>query len=218
MSSCSGTRSCEEEWRNQIAHRIARSLKLPVIATNGVRYASAYDREILDIFTAIRHHTKLDQAGRLLSCNHQRYLRSAREMCALFHNVPGAIENTVHLSSRLTFELSDLGYKFPCYPVPDGETMDSFLRKRVAEGVQRRYGPKNNRALLKRAKDQAEYELALIEKLGFAGYFLIVWNIVDYCKRDGILIQGRGSAANSATLLKSLPLIRSEWICSSSAF
>jgi error-prone DNA polymerase len=188
----------EEEWRNQLALRIARSLKLPVIATNGVRYAMAYDREILDIFTAIRNHTKLDQAGRLLSFNPQRYLRSAREMCALFHNVPGAIENTVHLSSRLTFELSDLGYEFPCYPVPDGETMDSFLRKRVAEGIQRRYGPKNNRALLKRAKSQVEYELALIERLGFAGYFLIVWDIVDYCKRNGILIQGRGSAANSA--------------------
>jgi error-prone DNA polymerase len=139
-----------------------------------------------------------EEAGRLLSCNHQRYLRSAREMCALFHNVPGAIENTVHLSSRLTFELNDLGYEFPSYPVPDDETMDSFLRKRVAEGIQRRYGPNNNRALLKHAKSQVEYELALIEKLGFAGYFLIVWDIVDYCKRNGILVQGRGSAANSA--------------------
>jgi error-prone DNA polymerase len=76
--------------------------------------------------------------------------------------------------------------------------MDSFLRKRVAEGVQRRYGPKNDRALMERAKKQVEHELALIAKLGFAGYFLIVWDIVEYCKRNGILIQGRGSAANSA--------------------
>jgi error-prone DNA polymerase len=188
----------EEEWRNQVAIRIARSLKLPVVATNGVRYATAYDREILDIFTTIRHHTELDRAGRLLALNSQRHLRSAREMAVLFHDIPGAIENTCDLSSRLKFELNDLGYEFPHYPVPSGETMDSFLKKRVAEGVQRRYGTKNNPGLLDRAKKQVEKELVLIAKLGFAGYFLIVWDIVEHCKRNDILIQGRGSAANSA--------------------
>jgi error-prone DNA polymerase len=188
----------EEEWRNQAAIRIACSLNLPVLATNGVRYATAYDREVLDLFTAIRHHTQLDQAGRLLSINSQRYLRSARAMTTLFCDVPDAIAHTSELSSRLTFQLDDLGYEFPRYPVPDGETMDSFLRKRVAEGVMRRYGPKNNRGLLARAKKQVEHELALIAKLGFAGYFLIVWDIIQYCKRNDILIQGRGSAANSA--------------------
>jgi error-prone DNA polymerase len=191
-------REREGEWRNQAALRIARSLHLPVIATNGVRYATAYDREILDLFTAIRHHVELDQAGRLLALNSQRHLRPAREMAALFRDMPGAVETTVDLSSRLKFELSDLGYQFPHYPVPDGETMDSFLKKRVAEGVMRRYGPKKDRGLLERAKKQVEHELALIARLGFAGYFLIVWDIVEYCKRNGILIQGRGSAANSA--------------------
>ena len=191
-------REREEEWRNQAAMRIARSLKLPVIATNGVRYAAAYDREVLDLFTAIRHHTTLDQAGRLLALNSQRHLRPAREMAALFRDVSGAIENTVELSSRLQFELNDLGYEFPRYPVPHSETMDSFLRKRVDEGVRRRYGPKNDPDLMERAKKQVDHELSLIAKLGFAGYFLIVWDIVEYCKRNGILIQGRGSAANSA--------------------
>src|SRR5579871_794356 len=119
-------------------------------------------------------------------------------MATLFRDVPGAIANTGDLSTRLAFELSDLGYEFPRYPVPGDETMDSFLRKRAAEGVQRRYGPKNNRDLYKRAEKQVERELALIEKLGFAGYFLIVWDVVQFCKRNGILIQGRGSAANSA--------------------
>ncbi|MEO8726449.1 MAG: error-prone DNA polymerase [Acidobacteriaceae bacterium] len=188
----------EQEWRNQAAIRIARSLKLPILATNGVRYATPYDREVLDLFAAIRHHTDLDHAGRLLTLNSQRYVRPAREMAALFRDVPLAIENTVELSSRLTFELSDLGYEFPRYPVPDGETMDSFLRKRVAEGVERRYEPKRDRGLLDRAKKQVEHELALIARLGFAGYFLIVRDIVEYCKSNGILIQGRGSAANSA--------------------
>jgi error-prone DNA polymerase len=188
----------EAEWRNQAAVRIANSLNLPVLATNGVRYATAYDREILDLFTAVRHHTDLDHAGRLLSFNSQRHLRTAREMTALFRDIPHATDNTAELSSRLNFELDDLGYKFPEYSVPEGDTMDSFLKKRVAEGVLLRYSPKNNPNLLEQAKKQVEHELALIAKLGFAGYFLIVWDIVNFCKRNGILIQGRGSAANSA--------------------
>src|ERR1700760_3582107 len=133
-----------------------------------------------------RHHTDLDRAGRLLALNNQRHLRPAHEMATLFRDMPDAIANTVELSSRLAFELNDLGYEFPRYPVPDGETMDSFLRKRVEEGVVRRYGPKENRDLLERAKSQIEHELALIAKLGLAGYFLIVWDIVRFCKSQDI--------------------------------
>ena len=188
----------EQEARNQAALRIATSLHLPVLATNGVRYATAYDREVLDILTCVRNHTDLDHAGRLLALNSQRHLRSAGEMTSLFRDVDGAVENTVELASRLTFQLNDLGYEFPRYPVPDGDTMDSFLRKRVLEGVQRRYGHKKDPDLLARAKKQADHELALIARLGFAGYFLIVWDIIEFCKRNGILVQGRGSAANSA--------------------
>ncbi len=187
----------EEEWRNQAALRIAKSLQLPVIATNGVRYATAYDSEILDLFTAIRNHTELDRAGRLLSLNNQRHLRSARDMADLFRDIAGAIETTVELSSRLQFELTDLGYEFPRYPVPEGDSMDSFLRKRVDEGVTRRYGSVNTFQFMEQVRKQAEHELALIAKLGFAGYFLIVWDIVQFCKNNNILIQGRGSAANS---------------------
>lgn len=187
-----------EEWRNQAAIRIAQSLHLPVLATNGVRYATKYDREIADLFTAVRNHTRLDDAGRLLALNNQRHLRDASRMAALFRDVPGATENTVELSLRLQFQLSDLGYEFPRYPVPRSETMDSFLEKRVAEGVMRRYGPKRDASLLERAKKQVAHELKLIARLGFAGYFLIVWDVVQFCKKRGILIQGRGSAANSA--------------------
>jgi error-prone DNA polymerase len=191
----------EEEWRNQVALRIAKSLKLPVLATNGVRHATPHDREVLDLFTAINNHTSLDHAGRLLSLNSQRHMRPIVEMVRLFGDMPGATQNSVELSSRLQFELSDLGYEFPHYSVPDGETMDSFLRKRVAEGVIRRYGPKNNHDLLKRAEKQVERELVLIAQLGFAGYFLIVWDIVQYCKRSDILIQGRGCGNGRRKLL-----------------
>jgi error-prone DNA polymerase len=187
----------EQEWRNQAALRIAASLHLPVVATNGVRYATTYEHEVLDIFTAIRHHADLDHAGRLLTLNRERHLRSAKEMNALFSDLPQAIANTRIISQRLAFELDDLGYEFPRYPVPKGESMDSFLRRRVQEGVARRYGAKHNPELLAKVKTQVERELSLIAALGFAGYFLIVWDIVEYCKRNGILVQGRGSAANS---------------------
>lgn len=187
----------EEEWRNQAALRIAQSLHLPVVATNGVRYATPYDREILDLFTAIRHYTELDRAGRLLSLNSQRHLRSAQEMASLFRDIKGAVETTLDLSSRLQFDLANLGYEFPRYPVPEGDSMDSFLRKRVEEGVLRRYGT-SGPIRLEQARKQVKHELALIAKLGFAGYFLIVWDIVRFCKQNDILVQGRGSAANSA--------------------
>jgi error-prone DNA polymerase len=188
----------EEEWRNQAAIRIACRLGLPLLATNGVRYATAHDREILDVFTTVRHHTDLEHAGRLLTLNGQRHLRDAQEMAARFSDLPLSIANTVALSDRLQFELNDLGYEFPRYPVPEGETMDSFLRQRTIAGVSKRYGAKQDRALLKKASRQVEHELALIEKLGFAGYFLIVWDLIEFCRKHDILVQGRGSAANSA--------------------
>ncbi len=186
-----------EEARNQAALRIAASLKLPVVATNGVRYATQYEREVLDVLTSIRHHVSLDQAGRLLEANSQRQVRSARAMRRLFSDLPRALDQTREISARLGFALDDLGYEFPRFDTPTGEPMDVFLRKRVAEGIENRYAPKRDPGLHERAQKQAEHELKLIEKLGFAGYFLIVWDIVRFCKANGILIQGRGSAANS---------------------
>ena len=188
----------EEECRNQSLLSLASALNLPVIATNGVRYATERDRELLDLFTAIRQHTTLGDAGRLLAANSMRHLRAAREMSALFSDIPEAIANTRIVSRRLEFTLDNLGYEFPHYPVPEGETMDSFLAERVEEGVCKRYGSPAKRHLLLKARAQVRHELALISKLGFAGYFLIVWDLIRYCQRQGFLVQGRGSAANSA--------------------
>ncbi len=186
-----------EEWRNQAALHLAESMRLPLLATNGVRYATQYEREVLDVFTAIRHRTDLEQAGRLLAINSQRQVRSARVMRRLFRDLPEAVENTLLLSERLEFTLKDLGYEFPHYPTPDGKPMAVYLRERVAAGIANRYRPKNDPTLFAKAQKQAERELTLIEQLGFEGYFLIVWDIVEHCKDNGILIQGRGSAANS---------------------
>jgi error-prone DNA polymerase len=114
-------------------------------------------------------------------------------MARLFFDVPEAVEETAELSARLGFTLADLGYEFPKYPVPPGETINSFLRQRTDEGARRRYIPYHDRA-----RTQIEHELALIEKLALSGYFLIVWDLVQFCRNQGILAQGRGSAANSA--------------------
>jgi error-prone DNA polymerase len=118
-------------------------------------------------------------------------------MRALFADLPQAIANTLELSARLEFTLNDLGYEFPRYPVPEGETMMSFLRERTREGMQNRYG-RADAELKKRARRQIERELNLIEHLKLAGYFLIVWDLVRFCREQNILAQGRGSAANSA--------------------
>ena len=187
-----------EEHRNQAAVRLAEKFALPLLATNGVRYAHAHDREILDVFTCLRNHCRLATAGRLLERNDERHLRSASEMLRLFSDLPAAISNTGELSARLSFTLEDLGYEFPRYPVPAGETMDSFLRRRTEEGFRDRYASKNNEDLFARATRQIERELALIQKLKLSGYFLIVWDIIRFCREQGILVQGRGSAANSA--------------------
>src|ERR1700758_2577751 len=187
----------EEESRNRLAIDLARSFHLPLLATNGVNYAVPKARELCDAFTAIRHHRTLSTAGRLLSRNSERHLKSPQEMQQLFADLPEAIYNTVELSSRLEFTLNDLGYEFPRYPVPEGETMNSFLREQSWIGFRSRYG-RASQDMQAKARRQIEKELALIEKLKLAGYFLIVWDLVRYCREQNILVQGRGSAANSA--------------------
>ncbi len=183
----------DEEARNQAAVEIARRLRLPLLATNGVSHATRIERQVLDVFTSIRNHETLDTAGRLLARNSERHLKSAERMARLFADLPEAIAQTEELSSRLKFSLEDLGYEFPKYPVGEGETQNSFLRRRTMEGMLARYGANNEKA-----RRQLERELALIEKLDLAGYFLIVWDIIRFCGERNILVQGRGSAANSA--------------------
>jgi len=182
----------EEQINRQLVD-LAGANRLPLIATNGVQYAKPYGREVLDVFTCIREHTHFDAAGKLLTQNSERHLKSDREMRRIFADFPEAIENTSRLAERLRFSLENLGYEFPEYPVPAGHSMDSFLRTIVWFGAQQRYA-----ALSAKVKRQLEEELALIIKLGFPGYFLIVWDIVNFCREHNIMVQGRGSAANSA--------------------
>src|ERR1700758_4326091 len=182
-----------EERINRELIDLARAHRLPLLATNGVQYAKPYGREVLDVFTCIREHTHLDAAGKLLTQNAKRHLKSDREMREIFADLPEAIDNTSRLAERLTFSLENIGYEFPDFPVPAGHSMDSFLRTIVWFGAQQRYA-----AVSAKVRRQIEEELALITKLRFPGYFLIVWDIVNFCREHNIMVQGRGSAANSA--------------------
>ncbi len=182
-----------EEHRNQALVRLAEQLRVPVVATGGVRYATARDKPLHDLMTAIRHHVTVDDAGARLARERQRRLVSPEEMHRLFADLPRAVHAAHELAEELDFTLADLGYRFPDYPVPEGETPISCLRELTWRCARERFRP-----LTSRAGAQLEKELALIGKLDLAGYFLIVWDIVRFCKEQRIFAQGRGSAANSA--------------------
>ena len=183
----------DEECDNEALTELAHAYRVPLIAANGVRFATPGDRPLFDVLSCIHHHTTLDQAGRLLARNAERYLKSPEVMAELFADRPDALAGTAALAERLEYTMADLGYRFPSYPVPPGETEMSFLRHIAEAGARDRYRPYHDKA-----RAQIGRELDLIEKLELAGYFLIVWDIVNYCRQQDILVQGRGSAANSA--------------------
>src|SRR3954470_20477543 len=183
----------DEERDNQALVSLAEAFRVPTLATNGVRFDTPSARPLFDVLTCIHHGTDLAAAGRRLAPNAERYLKSAAEMAALFPDHRDAVARSGELADRLQYTMADLGYRFPDYPVPPGETQSSFLRRITDVGARERYQPYHDRA-----RAQIARELDLIEKLQLAGYFLIVWDIVNFCRQHGILVQGRGSAANSA--------------------
>jgi error-prone DNA polymerase len=172
---------------------LAAARGLPLLATGGVNYARPQHRIVADVFTCLREHTTLDAAGRRLDVNSQRHVKSAGDMQALFGDLPAAIENSVRLESRLEFTLENLGYEFPVYPTPDGQPMDAYLREQTFARAHEKFG-----ALPDALRRQLDRELELIARLKFSGYFLIVWDICAWARQQHIIVQGRGSAANSA--------------------
>jgi error-prone DNA polymerase len=188
----------DEERLNRTLIDIARHFHISLVATNDVRHAQASGRRLLDVLTCIRHKTTLDAAGRVLLKNAERHLKSPAEMAALFHDLPEAISNTQRIAEQCEFTLADLGYRFPEYPLPPGETPIGYLRALTYAGARERYGTRTPRARWEQVRRQLEHELHIIGRLDLAGYFLIVWDIVRFCREQRILAQGRGSAANSA--------------------
>ena len=168
--------------------------RLPTVATNDVRYAAADRRRLYDAMVCIRHLCTIDEAGTRLLPNGEFRIKSPREMAELFRDLPQAIAGAAELADRCAFSLDDLGYRFPPYPVPVGASEASHLRTLAFAGARNRYGE----PLPARVRKQLEHELDLIARLELAGYFLIVWDIVEFARGKQILVQGRGSAANSA--------------------
>jgi error-prone DNA polymerase len=184
-----------EEARNEWLRAEAARLRLAPLATNEPKLIARGDRPLLDVLTCIRGHTNLEVAGRLLARNSEHFMKSGPVMERLFADCPEAVANTGELALRLGFTLKDLGYRFPDYPLPRGETPIGFLRQLAHAGARDRYG---SGPFAEKARRQIEHELALIGRLDLAGYFLIVWDLVQYCRAHDVLVQGRGSAANSA--------------------
>ncbi|MFT3870340.1 MAG: error-prone DNA polymerase [Nibricoccus sp.] len=182
-----------EEREIKFLADLAAAHRLPMLATGGVNYAVPEHRVVADVFSCLRLHTTLDSAGRKLEINSQRHVKTAQIMRELFCDFPSAVENSARLNERLGFTLENLGYEFPTFPTPPGQSMDAFLREQTFACAHRRLD-----SLPEELIKQLNKELELIARLKFSGYFLIVWDICAWARSRGILVQGRGSAANSA--------------------
>ena len=182
-----------DDARAAALSQLSRALRMPVVAAQDARFAEPADRPIFDVQTCIREKTTLARAGRRLAINGERYLKPPPQLRRLFSRYPGAVERAAEIARALRFSMAELRYRFPAFALPPGETPFSYLYQLTTDGARERYRP-----MTPRAADQLSRELAVIEKLDLAGYFLIVWDIVRFCREREILCQGRGSAANSA--------------------
>jgi error-prone DNA polymerase len=185
-----------EEHLNQTLLGYAHKLRLPYFASNGAYYADQHDRELFDVFTCIKNHTTIYDAGKLLSENAERYLKPKQQMLELFEDLPEAVSITGEIASRVKFSMDELSYNFPDYPVRQDETVDSVLKEKVESRAIERYRESSKTTRLK-IRTRLDKELRIIEMKKLAGYFLVVSDISDFCKNEKILSQGRGSAANS---------------------
>ena len=196
-----GTSICSV--RNDAIVRVAASINVPVLATNDVHYATPDDYRLACVFAAVRAGKALGDHDSWLPAGATAHLRSHREQLRRFARYPGVVENAGELGAELAFDLSLIAPRLPPYPCPDGKTEMEYLRCLVRETASRKYGPPPNNpsedlTLRARAWRALNHELEIIEALGFPGYFLVVWDIVEFCRRNNIYCQGRGSAANSA--------------------
>jgi error-prone DNA polymerase len=172
---------------------LAQASGAPMVATNDVLYHGPERRTLQDVVTCIRECCTIHEAGLRLEANAERHLKAPAEMARLFARFPGAVERSAEIADRISFDLKQLKYEYPDEPVPPGKTAIQHLRDLAWEGATWRF----KEGMGERERATIERELALIEKLGFANYFLTVHDIVAWARSQDILCQGRGSAANS---------------------
>ena len=190
--------------RNDVLARLAVHAGVDVVATNNVHYATPGRHALATALAAVRSRRSLDEIDGWLPPAATAHLRSGAEQARWFARYPGVVERAAELGLECAFDLSLVAPNlppFPCPPCPSGsgKPLDEmgYLRLLAEEGGTRRYGSRGA-ARVAGAWEQIDHELTVIEKLGFPGYFLVVWDIVEFCRRNDILCQGRGSAANSA--------------------
>ncbi|MGI8685003.1 MAG: PHP domain-containing protein, partial [Acidimicrobiales bacterium] len=183
--------------RNDALATLALRAGVDLVATNNVHYATPARRPLATALAAVRARRSLDEIDGWLPPSGAAHLRSGAEMAARMARYPGVVERAAEIARDCAFDLRLVAPRLPDWPVPPGHTEMTWLRHLTAEGAARRYGPPTNERV-PGAYRQIAHELDLIEQLGFAGYFLIVWDIVEFCRRANIYCQGRGSAANSA--------------------
>src|SRR5690606_15887975 len=176
---------------------LAADARLPLVATTAAHYAHPRDADLAGALAAVRARSSLDDLDGWLPGAPTTHLRSAAEMLARHHRHPQAVANAAALGDECAFDLQLVAPDLPPYPVPDGRTEATWLRELVRRGAADRYGPRD-RETVAGACAQIDNELRVIEDLHFPGYFLVVYNLVEFCRVNGILAQGRGSAATSA--------------------
>lgn len=184
-----------DDERNAALAELAPRFGVSVVATTGAHFAEPSRGRLAAAMAAVRARQSLDSAAGWLAPMGGAHLRSGAEMARLFAQDPQAVRAAADLGEQCAFELALIAPQLPPFDVPQGYTEDSWLRELVMIGAAQRYGP---RASAARAYAQIERELAVIAELKFPGYFLVVHDITQFCRRNNILCQGRGSAANSA--------------------
>ncbi len=185
-----------DRHRNDALARIALRAGVEVVATNNVHYATPSRRRLATALAAVRARRSLDEIDGWLPAAPFAHLRSPAEQARRFARWPGAVERTVEIGQACAFDLKLAAPELPDYPVPPGHTEMTWLRELVRRGAAVAYPPSH--AQHDQAQRQIDYELRVIEQLNFPGYFLLLHDIVEFCRRSDIYCQGRGSAANSA--------------------
>ena len=191
-----------DHHRNDALAELAHRVGVGCIAANAVTHATPSEADLAMAVQAIGARSGLDAAREWMLANGGAYLRSGAEQRRRFGRYPGVIELTCEVARSAAFDLALVAPALPPYPCPDGLDEMTYLRHLATAGAQRRYGdrPRDSEDLTLRSRAWVtiDRELDLIAQLGFAGYFLVVWDIVEFCRRSNIYCQGRGSAANSA--------------------
>ncbi|MBK8207220.1 MAG: error-prone DNA polymerase [Planctomycetes bacterium] len=183
-----------QESRLKAARVLAEALRLPLVAVNDVHFHDAACKPVQDVLTCVREGLRIDQAAHALFPNAERRLKSGEEMSALFADHAAAVKRTLEIADSCSFSLDELRYEYPHEVTQDGLSPTDYLRREVWSGARRRYGEQ----VPEKVRAQLEHELGIIAALQYEPYFLTVYDIVRFARGEGILCQGRGSAANSA--------------------